>query len=224
VGVVGKNATGKTTFVRMLAGEIAPTEGKIESTVEVSYKPQYLERKYAGTVREWFYETLPDDSFESAFFKAEVAQPLGLEGLWERAVESLSGGELQLVAIARALAQPADLYLKDEPSAYLDSNLRMLAAKTIRRMMAKCGAAALIVDHDVYFLDMVSDSLMVFRGESGVYGRGGKITDLRTGMNLFLEDVGVTFRRDVETHRPRINKLGSKLDREQKAKGEYYYT
>ena len=116
------------------------------------------------------------------------------------------------------------MYLLDEPSAYLDSNQRMEAAKTVRRVMEKRGRSALIVDHDIYFLDMVSDSIMVFSGHPGKEGRANGPFDMRAGMNMFLKEVDVTFRRDNDTNRPRINKPGSRLDREQKERGEYYYS
>jgi len=141
----------------------------------------------------------------------------------ERDVSTLSGGELQRVAIALCLGRDADIYLIDEPSAYLDSNQRMEAARTIRRVMEKEARTGLIVDHDVYFLDMVSDSLMVFSGDPGRTGVGEGPFPMRDGMNRFLKMVGITFRRDADTNRPRINKLDSRLDREQKSAGEYYY-
>ena len=81
----------------------------------------------------------------------------------------------------------------------------------------------MVVDHDVYFIDLVSDSIMVFRGESSVEGHGSGPFNLREGMNAFLKAADVTFRRDFETKRPRINKRGSRLDREQKSSGEYFY-
>jgi len=127
------------------------------------------------------------------------------------------------VAIALCLSARADMYLLDEPSAYLDSNQRMEAAKTIRRVMEKTGRSAMVVDHDVYFIDLVSDSIMVFEGESSVRGHGAGPFGLRDGMNRFLRAVDVTFRRDFETHRPRINKRASRLDKEQKSSGEYFY-
>ena len=99
----------------------------------------------------------------------------------------------------------------------------MEAARTIRRVMEKESRTGLIVDHDVYFLDMVSDSLMVFSGEPGRRGVGEGPFPMRDGMNRFLRMVGITFRRDADTNRPRINKLDSRLDREQKSAGEYYY-
>jgi ATP-binding cassette subfamily E protein 1 len=223
VGVVGPNATGKTTFVKMLAGELDPTRGKMELRAKVSYKPQYINMDFVGTVGDLMLSNL-GGMMDDLFFKAEVERPLNLRNLWEKQVQELSGGELQRVAIALALGmKDVDLYLIDEPSAYLDSNQRMEAAGAIRRVMEKSGKAAFIVDHDIYFLDLVSDSIMVFEGTPSAEGRGAGPFDMRTGMNRFLKGVGITFRRDADTKRPRINKLDSRLDKEQKERGEYYY-
>ncbi len=223
VGVVGPNAIGKTTFVKMLAGVQEPTSGKVERSVKVSYKPQYITPDFDGTVQELFHAYVKD-FFESGFFQTEIAHPMMLKPLLEKNVKNLSGGELQRVAVALCLSRDADVYLLDEPSAYLDSNQRMETAKTVRRIMEKRGRSALVVDHDIYFLDMVSDSMMVFDGRPGFEGYGKGPFDMRKGMNLFLEKVDITFRRDNDTNRPRINKPGSRLDREQKSQGEYYYT
>jgi ATP-binding cassette subfamily E protein 1 len=222
VGAVGPNATGKTTFVKLLAGEISPTSGSVSGEVSVSYKPQYIKPEFDGTVRELLYATVGKDA-DSGFFQSEVAQPLSLRYLMDNEVKSLSGGELQRVAIAVCLGRQADIYLVDEPSAYLDSSQRMTASKTIRRVVEKSAKSAVIVDHDVYMIDLISDSLMVFTGEASKRGEGEGPMDMRDGMNRFLRDVDITFRRDHETNRPRINKKDSRLDREQKSKGEYYY-
>ncbi|MBE6519866.1 MAG: ribosome biogenesis/translation initiation ATPase RLI [Thermoplasmata archaeon] len=223
VGIVGPNATGKTTFVKILAGAIEADSGTLDGKVKVSYKPQYISADFDGTVQDLLlmknYETIT-----SGFFTGEVIEPLGIKFLMDKKVSRLSGGELQRVAITMCLSNEAEMYLFDEPSAYLDSNQRMVAAKTIRRMMEKTGRSAMIVDHDVYFLDMVSDSLMVFGGEPGHHGIGDGPYDMREGMNRFLSAVDITFRRDADTHRPRINKPDSRLDREQKSNGEYYYS
>ena len=222
VGAVGPNATGKTTFVKMLAGEIEPTSGEVVGEVSVSYKPQYIKPEFEGTVREMLASTIGKD-FESGFFKAEIAHPLSLKYLMEKQLDTLSGGELQRVSIADCLGKAADIYLLDEPSAYLDSNQRMIASKTIRRAIEKIGKSAVVVDHDVYMIDLISDSLMVFSGEPSAKGHAIGPMGMRDGMNRFLRDVQITFRRDQDTNRPRINKKDSRLDREQKSRGEYYY-
>jgi len=218
IGVVGANATGKTTFVKLLAGVLQPTKGTVDSNVTISYKPQYL-KPGEGTVQDVF---LTLDSLTD-FCRVEVIKPLLVDTLFDKKLTELSGGELQTVALALALSRKADMYLIDEPSAYLDSTQRMRAARVIKRKMEKEGTAALVVDHDVYFIDMVSESLMVFDGEPGKWGRGEGPFDLHTGMNLFLKNIDVTFRRDEESGRPRVNKFDSHLDKKQKSNGEYYY-
>ncbi len=94
-----------------------------------------------------------------------------------------------------------------------------MGAKTIRRVMEREARTGLIVEHDVYFIDMVSDSIMVFSGDPGRAGRGEGPFPMREGMNRFLRMVGITFRRDADTNRPRINKLDSRLHQEQKSSG-----
>lgn len=220
IGVVGANATGKTTFVKMLAGILEPTAGWISQSVKISYKPQYIRTDMSGTVEDLFAIAEVE---KCPYFDSELRKPLELDPLMRRDVAKISGGELQRVAIALALIKDAYIYLIDEPSAYLDSNQRMEAARTIRRVMEKTGRSALIVDHDVYFIDLVSDSIMVFTGEPSVHGVGAGPYNLREGMNRFLRDVDVTFRRDQDSSRPRINNRGSGKDREQRSKGEYYY-
>ncbi|PSG96750.1 ribosome biogenesis/translation initiation ATPase RLI [Thermoplasmatales archaeon SW_10_69_26] len=222
VGVLGPNGIGKTTLVKLLAGGEDPTEGTLDLDVQVSYKPQYLKAEFDGTVESMFYSTMAD-AWDDPFFQHEVGRPLGLDDLLSTDVNDLSGGELQRVACALCLGRDADLYLLDEPSAFLDVNQRMLVAKALRRVMEQRSTSALVVDHDVYLIDLIADSLMVFEGEPGVEGTSHGPMDMRDGMNRFLANVDVTFRRDRDTKRPRINKPGSRKDKEQKREGEYYY-
>ena len=222
IGVVGPNAIGKTTFVKMLAGVTKPTEGKIEYDLKISYKPQYISPEYKGTLRE-FFETTAQQLFTSSFFKAEVYEPMHLKYLLDRQLDTLSGGELQRAAIASCLVKEADIFLIDEPSAYLDSEQRMLVSRMLRRVTEKSGKSAMVVDHDVYFVDMVSDALVVFDGVSGKHGKAQGPYSLHEGMNRFLKNVDITFRRDEDTQRPRVNKPDSYMDRQQKQNGEYYY-
>lgn len=223
IGIVGPNAIGKTTFVKMLAGAIKPTEGEIEYDIKVSYKPQYISPEFSGTVRDLF-ERKSQQLFTSSFLKAEIFEPFHLKYLLDKKLENLSGGELQRVSIANCLVQDADIFLIDEPSAYLDSEQRMVTSRAIRSVIEKSGKSAMIVDHDVYFIDMVSDALIVFDGEPGKKGRGQGPFSLHEGMNRFLKDVDITFRRDEESHRPRVNKPSSFMDRKQRREGEYYYS
>jgi len=223
IGIVGPNAIGKTTFVKMLAGAIKPNKGKIEYDIKVSYKPQYISPDFSGTVRK-FFERKAQSLFTSSFFKAEIFEPMNLKYLLDKQVDTLSGGELQRVAVANCLVQEADIYLIDEPSAYLDSEQRMITSRTVRRIIEKSGKSAMIVDHDVYFIDMISDALIVFDGEPGRNGQAQGPFSLHEGMNRFLKDVDITFRRDEDTKRPRVNKPDSFMDRKQRKEGEYYYS
>jgi len=222
VGIVGPNGIGKTTFVKMLAGVEKPTEGEIDWSLTVSYKPQYIKTDYDGTVYE-LLSRIDASKLMSSFYKSELLNPLGIPELYDKNVNDLSGGELQRVAIVTCLIRDADLYLLDEPSAHLDVEQRLAVSKAIRSLMAKNEKTALIVEHDVMMVDYLSDRLIVFEGQPGKFGRASRPMGMREGMNRFLASVGVTFRRDPDTGRPRANKEGSVKDREQKARGEYYY-
>ena len=222
VGVVGPNATGKTTLVKMIAGQLEMDEGWCTMEAKVSYKPQHVKPEFAGSVQLWLDSEL-GMKWRQGEFHTTVIRPLQVDKLIEQDVRRLSGGELQAVSIAICLGKEADLYLLDEPSAHLDANARMEAAKAIRKTMEVNEKSAMVIDHDIYFIDIVSDSLLVFEGEGGVSGRAVGPLPLRKGMNRFLEQVQITFRRDHDSHRPRINKLDSRKDREQKSSGEYFY-
>lgn len=221
VTAFGSNGIGKTTFAKILAGVSEPTSGEIDEEVVIAYKPQYIVSNFEGTVQDFLYMNAP--SYGSKIFDSEIMKPLQLTDLLEKEVKNLSGGELQRLAIAATLSKDAQIYLFDEPTAFLDVEQRLIAARVIRKIVESRNAASLIVDHDIVFIDYISDRAMVFDGVPGLEGHASKPTDLRTSMNKFLGNLNVTFRRDKETKRPRVNKLDSYLDREQKELGEYYY-
>ena len=222
IGILGPNGIGKTTFVKILAGIEKTDDGKEFGELDVSYKPQYISAEYEGTVQELLM-SVAKENFTSSWYKTEIRQPLRINTLLDRNVAELSGGELQKVAIAACLSRKAELYLLDEPSAYLDVEERLNMARVIRRVVETHNVTAFVVEHDVVAQDFIADRLMVFTGKPGVKGKANPPTSLRDGMNLFLKDMEVTFRRDPTTKRPRVNKEGSKLDKFQKQIGEYYY-
>lgn len=224
VGVLGPNGIGKTTFINILLKNIEPDEGYLPAPyLRLSYKPQYISPKTDENVEDFIAKEAGED-FKSSWAKTEVINPLSIEPLLERSLMELSGGELQRVMIASCLLKPADLYLLDEPSAYLDVEQRFLMAKAVRRVVEKRGASALVAEHDIVIQDFISDNLIIFNGKPGLYGKASEVKGLRKGMNEFLKEIGITFRRDPHTGRPRVNKEGSWLDRHQKEIGEHYYT
>ena len=215
IGILGENGIGKTTFVKILAGVLKQDKGEIASKVKVSYKPQYLEASNSMVI-----EVLKD-AFNK--YTNQIINPLNLQSLSLNKLSELSGGELQRVAIAHCLQHDADLYLLDEPSAYLDSEQRLILSKIIRDFVEQKSASALIVDHDLLFVDYISDKLIVFEGKPAIEGSITGPFEMEDGMNKFLKELNITLRRDPETNRPRVNKLDSRLDREQKESGKYYY-
>jgi len=218
VGIVGPNGIGKTTFINQLLEYYSKTS---QNQLQISYKPQYISSDYDGTVEQLL--TSAADEYSSSLFTEQILRPLSINKLLERRITELSGGELQRVAIATCLGKSAQLYLLDEPSAFLDIEERLTVARALRHMVDSRQAFAFVVEHDILAQDFLADRIMVFKGLPSRNGHGSSPLPLRDAMNLFLSDMGITFRRDPDTKRPRINKSDSKLDKEQKSSGEFYY-
>lgn len=221
--MLGENGTGKTTMIRMLAGLEPGDDETVEiPQLNVSYKPQKLVAKSEQTVREMFMSKIRD-SFIHPQFTTDVVRPLKIEPILDQPVCQLSGGELQRVAIILCLGKPADIYLIDEPSAYLDSEQRIICAKVIKRFILHAKKTAFIVEHDFIMATYLADRVVVFSGEPAIKAHASPPQSLVTGMNQFLKSLNITFRRDPTNFRPRINKLGSQKDSEQKATGDYFF-
>ena len=228
VVMLGENGTGKTTFIRMLAGLLKPdppAPGAREPEVlgfSVSYKPQKIAPSFEGSVRALLYAKVKE-AYVHPQFISDVIKPLNIEPIIDQEVKNLSGGELQRVALVLCLGKPADVYLIDEPSAYLDSEQRIVASKIIKRFILHSKKTAFVVEHDFIMASYLADRVIVYEGEPGRHATANSPQSLLSGMNAFLKQLDITFRRDPANFRPRINKRDSVKDAEQKKMGTYFY-
>jgi len=221
--LLGQNGTGKTTLIRLLAGLLKPDNEEITvPELHVSYKPQKISPKFEGTVRQLLHKRIKDSYLHPEFISA-VSKPMQIDPIIDQEVQHLSGGELQRVAIVLCLGTPADVYLIDEPSAYLDSEQRIVAAKVIKRYILHAKKTGFIVEHDFIMATYLADRVIVYDGEPSIDCTANAPQSLVSGMNKFLNQLNVTFRRDPSNFRPRINKLHSVLDKEQKESGNYFF-
>ena len=98
----------------------------------------------------------------------------------------------------------------------------IIVGKVIKRWIIQKRAYCFVIEHDLLLASYLSDKVIVFEGEPGVHGKVKAPMSLVQGMNLFLKSLDVTFRRDPGNFRPRINKLNSQKDQEQKINGTYF--
>ncbi|CAK1593949.1 unnamed protein product [Parnassius mnemosyne] len=221
--LLGENGTGKTTFIRMLAGNLEPDEGSGQlPQLHISYKPQKISPKSQGMVRNLLHDKIRD-AYVHPQFITDVMKPMKIEEIMDQEVQNLSGGELQRVALVLCLGKPADVYLIDEPSAYLDSEQRLVAAKVIKRFILHAKRTGFVVEHDFIMATYLADRVIVFEGTPSSNATAHAPQSLLNGMNKFLELLGITFRRDPNNFRPRINKHASVKDMEQKRAGQYFF-
>ena len=222
LGIMGANALGKTTMMKMIAGVEKPDLGSINKKIKIAYKPQYLQNDMDVDVI-----TLLDKAnanpIEGSLEEEQILEPLKIKKLYNKSIKNLSGGELQKVAVASCLLQKVDLYALDEPSAFLDVEDRIAVAKFLQKFVRSFGKSAIVIDHDLQLMDLVSDTMIIFEGESGISGQATSPLPKADAMNRFLKSLDMSFRRDEKSLRPRVNKLESRLDKNQKSAGNHYY-
>ena len=222
LGIMGANALGKTTLMKMIAGVEKPDSGEIDKKIKISYKPQYLTNDVDLEVITVLNKA-NDGPIEDSTEEEQIIEPLKIKKLYNKSMKNLSGGELQKVAVASCLLQKADLYALDEPSAFLDVEDRIAVGKFLQKFCRSFGKSAIVIDHDLQLMDLVSDSMVIFEGMSSVEGHATSPMPKIDAMNRFLKSLDITFRRDEKSRRPRVNKDGSRLDKEQKDNQNYYY-
>lgn len=220
IGILGPNAIGKTTFIKMLAGEVKPDNCDVDLKIKVAYKPQYINLREDITVQELFKQK----EINQDIFNSEIRRQLDIDSIIDQEISQLSGGELQKVALAYTLSKDADIYLIDEPSAFLDVEQRLIVSNVIKSVITKTERSAFIVDHDLLLIDYLSDRILLFQGEVSRKGLANKIESVEESFNNFLKEQEMTFRQDPDTKRPRANKPDSQKDKEQRKENKYYYT
>ncbi|MFN3655489.1 MAG: ribosome biogenesis/translation initiation ATPase RLI, partial [Candidatus Nitrosotenuis sp.] len=222
LGIMGANALGKTTMMKMIAGVEKPDEGNVDRSVTISYKPQYIPNDFDVEVIS-VLDKANEGPIMGSVEEEQIVEPLKIKKLYNKIIKNLSGGELQKVAVATCLLKKADVYALDEPSAFLDVEDRIAIAKFIQRFVRSYAKSAIIIDHDIQLMDLISDNMVIFEGISGLEGHASSPLTKAEAMNRFLRSLEITFRRDEQTLRPRVNKLGSRLDKQQKDSGHFYY-
>jgi len=222
LGIMGANALGKTTMMKMIAGVEKPDSGSIDKKIKISYKPQYLTNDVDIEVVTML-ENANDGAIDGTTEEEQIIEPLRIKKLYNKSMKYLSGGELQKVAVATCLLKKVDLYALDEPSAFLDVEDRIAVGKFLQKFCRSFGKSAIVIDHDLQLMDLVSDSMVIFEGVSSVEGYATSPLPKIDAMNRFLKSLEITFRRDEKSRRPRVNKDGSRLDKDQKDNQNYYY-
>jgi len=251
----GSNGSGKTTFLKLLAGIEKPDGAENENIVNdvnISFKRQRLKinriektsdgitisakhnelkinpsnKNNVMTVEEYLTHKISQVLYHNVEFIQEVLSPLKINDIKNNNVNKLSGGELQRVCLAECLGNTsAQIYLIDEPSAFLDVEQRILISKMLRKYMYMHKKTAFIVEHDIMMCSYLADKMIVFQQNSS-YDELVKNTSYVTtvtnslsaekGMDLFLRQMDVSLRYDVDSGRPRINKTGSNKDKNAK--------
>jgi ATP-binding cassette subfamily E protein 1 len=229
--VLGENGTGKTTFLNYLKEKLSFT---------ISYKPQYLDCNTFmnsdgtyPTVDELFNEKIRSQ-YHNDLFKSDVVKPLLISKIADRKIDELSGGELQRMWIVYCLGTNAQIYLLDEPSSNLDVEMRIRVTKIIKRFILHNSKIGFIVEHDIMMAtslaqEMNSRIIVFEKLESEKKdlrcSLANEPSEFKIGINKFLGSLGITIRTESEFgkhNRPRINKMNSAKDREQKKNGTYY--
>ena len=182
VGIIGKNGTGKSTFLNLLTGSVKPDSGKIVKgdTIKFGYYtqtgiPVKPNQKVIEVLRE-FGDYIPLKKGRQI-----SAQQLLERFLFERKkqydfVEKLSGGELKRLYLCTVLIQNPNFLILDEPTNDLD----IVTLNVLENFLMDFPGCLIVVSHDRYFMDKIVDHLFVFRGDGVIEDFPGNYSDFRT--------------------------------------------
>jgi iron complex transport system ATP-binding protein len=187
-GVIGPNASGKTTLVRLLSKVLEPSAGRVllggkdlaglsRAAVarQIAIVPQDVPRGFPHTVEELVlmgrFPRAPGRFFENArdrIAARHAMETVGVMDLRAALLDRLSGGERQRVMLARALAQEPTLLVLDEPTAHLDLRYQAECAGLLRRLGRDAGLTIVLVSHDLGFAAELSDRLLLMADGAAV--------------------------------------------------------
>ena len=153
VGLIGVNGTGKSTFLKILAGVEDPDSGRLtkEPNVQISYLPQVPDVDDDLTVREQVFAVHPAEFRHLNEYEAKATlSKLGITD-FEQKIGQLSGGQRKRVALATVFVHPADVLILDEPANHLDAEM----VTWLEEKLAKFTGGLVMITHDRYFLENV---------------------------------------------------------------------
>ena len=157
VGIVGVNGAGKSTFLRVLAGQLEPDGGTVrrDPNVQVSFLPQNPQMDENATVLEQVFLSFPAEFRALNEYEAKaMLSRLGIADTAQR-IGTLSGGQRKRVALAAALIHPADVLILDEPTNHLDTEMVAWLEERLR----KWTGGLIMVTHDRYFLERAANHI-----------------------------------------------------------------
>jgi ATP-binding cassette subfamily E protein 1 len=215
--LLGENGAGKTTFVKLISEMSEGTDSN--SDLVVSVKDQYIDQIVKSNGKLKVKDFLGDRIYHSPFM--EIVRKLDITSLISNKLKSLSGGELQKVMIVKCMMKNANIYLFDEPSAFLDTETRIIVSKIIKNYFFDKNSLIFLIDHDMLMTTYLADYAILFEGEPGLNMFAKSPVPIKDGMNQYLKNLSITMRIDQSSRR-RLNKLNSAKDQEQKKTGIYY--
>ena len=157
IGIIGINGTGKTTFLRILAGFEETDEGQVvmQNGLRITYLPQHPEFPEGATILSYVIQGQKEQSWNSETEAHMVLNKLGIED-HEEEIAHLSGGQKKRVALAAVLVNPADVLILDEPTNHLDNEM----ASWLEDYLNRFKGVVIMVTHDRYFLDRVTNKIL----------------------------------------------------------------
>lgn len=167
IGIIGINGTGKTTFLRILAGLEEADEGQVvrQNGLRLSYLSQHPQFPEGATILSYVSEGKREEDWNPETDAHMVLNKLGIAD-HEEEIAHLSGGQKKRVALARVLINPADLLILDEPTNHLDNEM----AAWLEDYLNRFKGAVIMVTHDRYFLDRVTNKILeISHGKTYTY-------------------------------------------------------